>query len=156
MSFPFVVAIDTREQKPWSFGPRAATERVGLATGDYSVVGLEDDVAIERKSIADLVGSLTQGRDRFFREMDRLRAFEMKAVIVEGTVRDIQEHRYVSRVSPSAVLGSALTIPTDYGIPLWWGGTREWSARAAYWILRRAADRHFSKLLQLRREAKAG
>ena len=42
-----IIAIDTREQRPYRF---VWSEIKTLTTGDYSVIGLEDRVAIERKS----------------------------------------------------------------------------------------------------------
>ena len=46
--------IDSMEQKPYSFKPFqkwfASIERKKLAAGDYSIAGLEDRVAVERKS----------------------------------------------------------------------------------------------------------
>src|SRR4030043_1479010 len=50
--------IDSMEQKPYSFKAFrkwfAAIERKKLAAGDYSIAGLEDRVAVERKSLQDL------------------------------------------------------------------------------------------------------
>jgi ERCC4-type nuclease len=51
------ILIDTREQRPLDFGSQL-TRRATLATGDYSVEGLADSVAIERKSLADLTVAL--------------------------------------------------------------------------------------------------
>lgn len=56
-----VVLVDTRERKPfplhmnhpnWIEGER----RVALKTGDYTVMGMENLLALERKNLADLVG----------------------------------------------------------------------------------------------------
>ena len=68
-----VVAIDTREQKPYRF---ARSEVKTLASGDYSIVGLEDRIAIERKTKEDAYSSLGQGRARFERELQRLSRFD--------------------------------------------------------------------------------
>lgn len=90
------VAIDTREQRGFSFagliadaadggGPfRVPTQRVTLKSGDYSLVGFEGRIAIERKSLADLYSTLGQGRDRFERELARLNELEVAAVVVEA------------------------------------------------------------------------
>ena len=64
-----VIVVDTREQKPYRF---TRCQVKTLPTGDYSLVGLEDCIAIERKSAADLAGSLGAGRTRFRRELERL------------------------------------------------------------------------------------
>ena len=52
------IIIDSREQRPFDFLSQNGdieTERGTLDTGDYSVAGLESRVAVERKSLADLV-----------------------------------------------------------------------------------------------------
>ena len=50
------IIIDTREQAPFTFRHErmgATTEPGTLAVGDYSLAGLEDRVAVERKSLPD-------------------------------------------------------------------------------------------------------
>ena len=60
--FPdIVVAVDTREQKPYRF---QRSEVKTLQSGDYSIVGLEDRIAIERKTKTDAYAPLGQGRAR--------------------------------------------------------------------------------------------
>ena len=132
----FTIIIDTREQTPWTF--EAETVRATLHTGDYSVQGLEHSVAIERKSLADLVGSLTAGRDRFLRECDRLMSYRYKAIVVEGTVEDVWGKAYRSTVSPKSVLASTLAITCDRGVPVVWSGNRTHAQRSAEWLLKRA------------------
>ncbi len=56
-----VAVIDTREQLPLDLTPLRAVEGT-LTTGDYSVVGLEHVVAIERKSLPDLLGCIGRAR----------------------------------------------------------------------------------------------
>ena len=94
----FTVAIDDREKLPYAFsGIRAdacdgrrplavQTVRAHLPTGDYSIVGHEvDGIAVERKSLEDLFGTLGQNRERFERELERLSAYRVAAVICEAT-----------------------------------------------------------------------
>jgi len=119
---PFTVTIDTREQRPFDFGPDISTVLGTLDTGDYSIAGLEDHVALERKSLPDLAACITHERDRFKRELRRLRGYECRAVIIEATVSDVIEHRYRSRVHPNAVLGSVATWQTEFGVPFVWAG----------------------------------
>ncbi|HTW98070.1 MAG TPA: ERCC4 domain-containing protein [Acidimicrobiales bacterium] len=58
-----VVAVDSRERYPWRFArQQVRTERRALPTGDYGVfLGEELVGAVERKSLADLAGSLVDG-----------------------------------------------------------------------------------------------
>lgn len=57
-----IIIIDSREQTPLTFEHfpfRCGT----LQSGDYSVAGHEGRFTVERKSIADLIGSLAAGRE---------------------------------------------------------------------------------------------
>ena len=69
-----VILIDSREQEGFSFDPAVAdVERKGLPAGDYSVAGLIDRVAVERKSLDDFVSTVIHGRARFAIELKKLR-----------------------------------------------------------------------------------
>ena len=78
---------DTREGLPLDFsGFRGVkTIRKGLKTGDYSLDGYEDQWVIERKAVNDLVGTLIGSHSRFLREIDRMKLFEEKYILVEHT-----------------------------------------------------------------------
>lgn len=94
---PFTVCVDTREQAAFHFlncdpWPLIALNHIGLETGDYSILGFESRITIERKSISDLLGSITAERDRFEREFERLNQFESASVVVEGELSDVLRH----------------------------------------------------------------
>lgn len=76
---------DSREQTPLSFTKLSGVSiiRQGLKTGDYSIQGYEDEICFERKSVQDLVGTLIGGHERFLREMERMKDFEIKYILVE-------------------------------------------------------------------------
>jgi len=115
------VIVDTREQEPLDF--RRLPSRPGtLATGDYSIAGLENDVAIERKSIADLVGSLTSGRARFQRELERMRSYNFARLLIVGTEADIAARRYRSNASPVSIMHSLYAIESR-GVPVVFSAT---------------------------------
>ena len=98
----FTIIVDTREQAPYQFtgfrtnasargGKRDLVIPVqcrGLPTGDYSILGFESLVAVERKSLEDLYGTLGGGRERFSRELERLAAMNRALVVVEATWPD--------------------------------------------------------------------
>jgi DNA excision repair protein ERCC-4 len=101
-----VIVIDTREQEPLVF-TNLESRRGTLQSGDYSVAGCEELFAIERKSIADLVGCcMGENRQRFERELHRLRGFLFARLLIVGSRGEIEVQRYHSRISPKAVLGS--------------------------------------------------
>ena len=54
--------IDNREQLPLDLSP-LQTVAGTLATADYSVRGLETVVAVERKSLSDMLGCIGQHRE---------------------------------------------------------------------------------------------
>ena len=83
---------DSREpEAAWDMYFSAPTVTACLITGDYSVSGYEDQVAIERKTIDDLVGCLGKHRDRFERELERAKGFEFFAVLVETSYFELRE-----------------------------------------------------------------
>ncbi len=102
---PFTVIIDTREQLPWAFDSVPADAHQGgaeagyvvvpkavgtLGAGDYSLAGYETRVAVERKSAADLLGTIGQGRERFERELARLAEFDFATVVVEAELSELK------------------------------------------------------------------
>lgn len=129
---------DTREQVPFTFGSHDCEVQAGtLATGDYSLAGLEDRCAVERKSLDDLLGCLTgEGRERFERELARARGLDTFAVVVEASFQDIAEGRYRSRMKPHAALQSVLAFQVRYGCPFIWAGTRAGAEYATFHFLR--------------------
>lgn len=58
--------IDTREQNPLFF-ENSISEKINY--GDYCFVG--ESISVERKSLQDLIGTLTQGYERFDSEIKR-------------------------------------------------------------------------------------
>ncbi len=121
----FTILVDTREQTPWVFSPGAVPLRATLPSGDYSLPGLTDRVALERKSLADLLHSLTQDRARFFREIERLSGYSHAAVVVEASLDQVLRGELGrSHATPASVVGSCLAIHVDYGVPVIWAGSR--------------------------------
>ncbi len=132
------VVIDTREQLPYAFDPECVTVvRSALPAGDYSLEGYETRVAVERKSLKDFVSTVVLHRDRFKRELEKLREYDLACVVVEADLRDVIQGRYRSRVHPNAIFGSALAIYVDYGIPVLFCSDREIAARFVTGLLLR-------------------
>jgi DNA excision repair protein ERCC-4 len=129
-SEPVAVVVDTREQLPYSFDPeRVVATRGALRAGDYSLVGLENRVAVERKSLDDFVSTVIRDRDRFRRELDRLRELEAACVVVEGNLSDLLRGSYSGGAHPSSVFGSALSIIVDHEIPVYFCSDRQAALR---------------------------
>lgn len=99
------IVIDTRERQPYEF-PDRPIRRASLDTGDYSVTGFEDTVAIERKTLHGLALSVGTHRERFETELRRAQTLERFAVVVEGTRAQAARGQYYGRLHPKALLGS--------------------------------------------------
>jgi ERCC4-type nuclease len=98
---------------------RLASERGTLTTGDYSFAGGEELFAIERKSVADLVACCAgDNRDRFFRELHRLRGYRFKRLLIVGTPAEIEAGNYRSRITPRAVLSTLAAIEARFDVPV--------------------------------------
>lgn len=119
------ILVDTREQTPWEFenvyfhGEKRTfpTRRATLKSGDYTLEGLESFAAIERKSLTDFLSSITRGRYRFKREMERLADFRSKAIIVEQPLDDAFNAReFGSLVNPDSIAGTIASWGARYGI----------------------------------------
>nr|WP_294511328.1 ERCC4 domain-containing protein [uncultured Bilophila sp.] len=82
------ILCDTREQAPYTFDryQGVAVERASLQTCDYSLAGLHDHIGLERKSLDDLTGTLTKGRERFQRECERGRGLDYFGLIIEASL----------------------------------------------------------------------
>lgn len=124
MAFTPTITIDTREQTPLPFS-HFPTESATLYTGDYSAKGIEQSFSVERKSLADLVGSVTHDRDRFTRELERMRGYSFRRLLVIGNRCEIEQHAYRSRASPAAILASLWTFEVRYGVPVVFAATPE-------------------------------
>ncbi len=136
--------IDNREQLPLDLSPLRTTPGT-LQTGDYSCLGLEDEIAIERKSMADLISCVGVERERFERELKRLQAFAVRAVIVEATWSDLQAGQWRSKVTATAAVGSVLAWVGD-GIPFLFVGNHHEAGRVVARLLFVTARRRWRSL----------
>jgi DNA excision repair protein ERCC-4 len=139
---PMRIVVDTRDQRPWTFeGLGVSVIRKKLETGDYSVEGLERRVTIERKSIDDWVNTVLRNRKRFYRELERMRAFDFRCVIIEGGVREIVEGHYRSTVSAATLLGFVAEVSVVQSVPVYLAGSRAEAQTLAYSLLQMASKK---------------
>ncbi len=139
--------VDTREQLPLNLDPLQVT--VGtLATGDYSLAGLQNHVAVERKSEADLLGCIGQHRERFDREVQRILAYPVRALVVESSWQAIERGEWRSKIKPAAALGSLLGW-VGAGLPVIMAGDHERAGKYVSRLLYIAARRRWRELRTL-------
>lgn len=128
-----VFLVDTREQRPLDFS--AVENRslfkiapATLVTGDYSVRGLEQEIAVERKSLEDLLMCVGRERERFERELRRMQSYEARLVVVEATWQQLGVGGWRSQITPRQVQGSIMRWQT-WRIPFHFAHSREDASR---------------------------
>lgn len=132
MSSRFYVVRDTREKEGqgWWYAENDycfGTENYKLDTGDYSIKGMEDVVAFERKgSITELANNITQ--KRFTNELERLESFKYKYLVLEFNLDKILSFPHGSgipssklkyiRVSNKFFMKRIAQIQVQYNVPI--------------------------------------
>lgn len=116
------IVVDAREKNPlWD----VADDRIiALPTGDYSLVGYERIIAVERKSIDDLYNSLGANRARFLRCIRRLSMMD-SCMVIEGNVKDVLMHMGYGKLTPQQVMATVVSWAAAYRIPMWFASTRD-------------------------------
>lgn len=124
----FTVLWDKREKRPWQLPYKM--EKAHLKTGDYTIKGFEDMVAIEKKSgLIELLNDLTaKYRPTFERFLKRLSKYPVKCIIVEDTLSELSISRALVHVKKKSGGRARLTsktiyywtaeIAAKYGIPI--------------------------------------
>jgi len=136
-----IVIADTREQRPYDFtGYDVQIIQAGLPAGDYSIPGCESIVAIERKTLDDLINCLmVKNRDRFERELGRLRPYHVSAVVVEASWEDISRGRYTSNMNPQSALQSVIAMQVRHNVPFMLCGDRSGAQYVTHGLLSKYA-----------------
>jgi ERCC4-type nuclease len=139
-----VLLVDSREKAGYTFTPFhrwfAAIERRALRVGDYSIAGLEDRIAVERKSLDDLFNCCSPlgSREAFVRARQRLGRLEFAALVIEGSVEDVLDGVVCSNVHPNAVLGTVEALAVRWGIQPWFAGSSELGEELTACLLHKA------------------
>lgn len=120
-----IVKVDSREQRPLPFkvcGNVSKVLTIGLPFGDYWCEyedGCEMPIAFERKSIADLFGTLSNedGIRRHKVKIEKAKAVGVELyLIVDGTLSDVLDGASHSSVDPNALVKRVFTFKVKYGL----------------------------------------
>lgn len=130
---PFEIVVDAREKMPYTFqsiksdakdGRRlidVTTQWQTLESGDYSIKGYEQRVSIERKSLEDAFSTFGKGRARFEKELRRLCAFQVSAVVIESDWTTIlNDPPEWCKLPRKTVFRSILSWQQRYPTIHWW------------------------------------
>ena len=127
-----MILIDTREQQPYTF---ENSQTGTIPVGDYSIQGLENHIAIERKELNDLIGCLTNGRERFEKELHKGRALDYFALVIEASLSDLINGRYRSQMDPKAAIQSLLASSIRHRMPIFFCENRKYAERVTESLL---------------------
>jgi len=141
----FTIIIDTREQKPWTFEYQA-TANHKLDTGDYSIQGYENILAIERKrNVAEFANNITE--KRFKDVIDRLKNIKHSYILFEFNMEDIVRYPIGSdipkrlwdkiKISPAFLIKNILDLQIDHNIKTIFCGNSHNAERIALSIMRK-------------------
>lgn len=136
-TFPdgFCIVIDSREQAPLFLEkpPKGLVlVRDTLATGDYSVRGWESRFTIERKGVNDLWSSLTVDGERFRRELERMKSYEVKYILVEAPESEYLVQLPERKISVNAIRQALASVEGKMFIPV---HSAESRADAERWLI---------------------
>jgi hypothetical protein len=159
-SHPVHIVVDTREQYPFDLRGHddVIYSQATLKTGDYSVFGLESVITVERKrNPAEIAGNLFKDRERFERELDRMRDFQECHIVLCFSLSDLLAYPYDKpsslpayvrkkiRLSGKALLKRMLELQRTYPYIQWWFTTNEKQAADLTLAILKAADRLYEK-----------
>ncbi len=136
---PVVLVVDSREPEGAGWEPFFTLPfiRQKLDTGDFSKLGCDTQVGIERKTVDDLIGCFCQSRERFVRELQRFQAIPDRWIICEGSYASLLAGRYRSQMRPKSAWESAIALMTRYRIPLLMADNAETGAHLCQSLLHR-------------------
>jgi hypothetical protein len=124
----FAIVRDDREKKPWKLWKPVIVKR--LSVGDYSIVGYEDVIAIEKKSgLVELLNDLTAGyRSTFERFLKCLSEYPVKCMVVDEQLSEWRVHKALkivkeksrgkSQLIPRTIYYWVSRITNEYNIPI--------------------------------------
>lgn len=147
---PFTIIIDTREQIPWEFGYHD-TAKHKLDTGDYSIQGFENIIAIERKkSVSELATNLSESR--FKDVLQRLSTIKHPYMIFEFDLDEVYDFPIGSdipkkmwdklRISGNYIVKRLIEIQLQYNIQVVFCGDANNAERFAVSLMKRIYERY--------------
>ena len=124
-----VLLVDTREQNPFDFsrfdGWFAGVEKRTLKLGDYSVSGLEDICAVERKDLSDLVHSCTAERNAFIRRLRLMAEYPHRLLVITSALSQVKSPYPHSRTDPNRIMQFLIAALAGLQVPFLCSETHE-------------------------------
>jgi ERCC4-type nuclease len=122
-----VIIRDTREQRKLCPRRLPFVDET-LPTGDYGIQHLSGLFIVEKKSLDDLCASITKERDRFCRELERIKAARFRRLLITAYDSEVKTHRYRSAVEPKVIFNTLASFEVKYDLPYVFAGDEEHAA----------------------------
>ena len=114
------IVVAKNEQQPLTFRqfPDVLAIPATLRTGDYSILGYEEKIAVERKhSLDEICSNIGKGRERFEKELERAKGFDRFYLLIEGNPADFVLGGWErSHLSMNAGIGSLTAWDFEYNL----------------------------------------
>ena len=141
----FTIVVDTREQQPWSF-PHYIVANRKLDTGDYSIEGLENVLAIERKkSVNEIATNIIE--PRFKDAISRLSQHKYAFLLLEFDIDRVLSYPigsalpkrlwHKTKSSPAFLMKHILDWQLNYNIKVIFCGSASDAEQVAEYILKK-------------------
>jgi ERCC4-type nuclease len=132
----FVLVIDTREQNPLCTSVKGLTIcRNTLKDGDYSIRGFEDRFTVERKQTSDFFSYIGKERRRTVQKLEKLKAFDFAALVIEASLEDLFSPQLYTQVSPEVARQFFVSVNVRYGLHVYCDRSRK---KIEMWLIDRA------------------
>jgi ERCC4-type nuclease len=152
----YTVVRDTREQKGYffkKFNTCNGTIQKKLDTGDYSILGMEDKVCIERKaSASELAINLGKGKFAFLNEIERMRDYEHKYIVCEFSMEDLmkfpegakvpKELKTKVKITGKYMLRCLMEFAVFYDVHVFFAGSERGAFDLISSLLKRINEKH--------------
>jgi hypothetical protein len=127
----YTVIKDSREQKGWTFDAHTPDRRPPrcngtitdtLETGDYSLVGYTDILAVERKfAFSELWGNYSsKKRPAFEKEMERMSEIKHSYIIIESSltpdILELSPPQFTKGVPGKSLIRWLMYLSVKYGV----------------------------------------
>ena len=116
-----VLLVDTREQNPFHFtrfaGWFAGVEKRALKLGDYSIAGLEDICAVERKDLSDLVHSFTVARTAFIHRLRFMAEYPHRLLVITSALSQVKSPYSHSKIDPNRIMQFLIAALAGLQVP---------------------------------------
>lgn len=138
------IIVDSREQLPLEF--TVPTIRECLPCGDYRAKfsdGSLSEVVVERKSLGDAYGTLSQGYDRFRREMQLAEELGITLIIViEASLRRVLSGYSNSRRTGLSIVYQLFTIRVRHNVHTVFCTNRDEASQYIMHLFKALEDNH--------------